>query len=255
MKKTTFWLCLLCTIQLAAQDRILTLKQDTLRVKVSSVDKQKIVYYLEADKEKKLQEIPVTDLHKIIWRTGLEYIINQEIEDKHKKQSSTRPEVKSVSNIEPAEQKTKIVEKKKEALANTPSDEAPEITMDNNIAWIIFRVNGKKVKRQKVERILRGYDYECFQVFKKGNNLLGKGQIFMAASTVVFAFWLASSPTSGTDTIGLATLSVGSLSSFSIWYSVRLMEEAIKEYEFRRTTYTLNPSLIPSSQSHDMFIP
>ncbi len=89
MKKTLFWLCLLCAIQLSAQDRILTLKQDTLKAKINSIDKQKVIYYLDADKDKKLQEIPVANLHKIIWRTRLEYIINQDFEDKHKKSSNS----------------------------------------------------------------------------------------------------------------------------------------------------------------------
>jgi hypothetical protein len=248
MKKSIFWLCLLCTIHLSAQDRILTLKQDTLKAKVNSIDKQKIIYFLEADNDKKLQELPVADVHKIIWRTGFEYIINQEFEDKQKTLFPNRPQTKPVSTTKPVEQNQKLIEQKKEVIANTPPVEAPEITMKNNLVWITFRVNGKKVKRQEVERILRVHDYECHEVFRKGSNFFGKGQIIIGVSVVVFTYWIASS--SG-DILQYITSFVGMVGSSLTWNSIKIMDAAIKEYEFRRYTY----SLTPEEHIHDTFIP
>ena len=64
---------------LVAQDRIIMASADTLNAKVTAIDKEKIVYYLEADNAKTVKVIPLSDVCKVIWRNNLEYIINAEL--------------------------------------------------------------------------------------------------------------------------------------------------------------------------------
>lgn len=258
MKKILFWLCLLCTIHLSAQDRILTLKQDTLKAKVSSIDKQKIVYYLDADKDKKLQELPVADLHKVIWRTGLEYIINQEFEDKQKKKSNTQTETKPISIAKPVEEKTQttaksvegksqIIEKEKEALiTESLVDDAPKLRVRRWVLWRTYTSNGRRVGRNRMEEIMSRYDYETYQDFGKGNDKFKQGRkIFYLSKIPLFTLYIIPIYTPILpDLLLLGTMTMEVISIVKEIKGEKLMRHAVLAYEEKRLSNKLNPKFV-----------
>jgi hypothetical protein len=239
MKKILFWLCLLCTIHLSAQDRILTLKQDTLKAKVNSIDKQKVVYYLEADADKKLQDMPVADLHKIIWRTGQEYIINQAFEDSLKKLIKDKALANSVINHQKTEQKPQLSEEKKAPASLLSYIKAPELCVRRWVLWRTYKVNGTRVSKYTLERTIAKYDSETYEDFRKGHELWNNGaKLFSLSAMLVGSRWIISSTVlSGAvvvvgiilDAVTIVYLSIGN----------RDMRAAILNYEAKRLSNSL----------------
>ncbi|RFS18509.1 hypothetical protein [Emticicia sp. C21] len=248
MKKTTFWLCLLCAIELSAQDRILTLKQDTLKAKINSIDKQKVIYYLEADTDKKLQEMPVSDLHKIIWRTGLEYIINREFEDKHKKTTNKQPEIKSVPVSKPVEEKSQTIKKEKEVvIIEVPAvKDAPKLRVRRWILWRTYTSNGMRVGRNRMEEIMSRYDYETYQDFGKGNDKFKQGRkIFYLSKIPLFSLYIIPIYTPILpDLLLLGAMTMEVISIVKEIKGEKLMRHAVLAYEEKRLANKLNPKFV-----------
>lgn len=243
MKKILFWLCLLCTIQLSAQDHILTLKQDTLKVKVNSIDKQKIVYYLNSDTDKKLQEMPVADLHKIIWRTGQEYIINQVFEDSLKKLGNDKVINNPIAEAQKVESKPQISEVE-EAIAHTqPSAPAPEICQTKLIFWRIYCMNGVKVDKNAIRDTLAKYDFETYQKFKRGHEKWRLGSHLLPLATVATAvsvpMAIRQSGLGKSHVLFAIVLGVDIATVTQLVSGVRIMRAAIAEYETKRRTNRL----------------
>lgn len=247
MKKTIFWLCI---SHLSAQDRILTLKQDTLKVKVSSIDKQKIVYYLEADKDKKLQEVPVANLHKIIWRTGLEYIINQDFEDKHKKSPTIQPETKPAAIAKPVEEKPQTIEKEKEVvIIEAPVNDAPKLRVRRWVLWRTYTANGRRVGRNRMEEIMSRYDYETYQDFGKGNDKFKQGRkIFYLSKIPLFTLYIIPLYTPILpDLLLLGTMTMEVISIVKEIKGEKLMRHAVLAYEEKRLANKLRPKFVKSN--------
>jgi hypothetical protein len=230
-KDLIFSLCLLFSWQLSAQDRILTLKQDTLKAKVSSIDKQKITFYPETDKEKKLFELPLTDLHKIIWRNSHEYIINQRFEDSLKKLKSLKIETPVVSGMPVNGEKPRLSEEKNNQLQT----KTPELKVRRWIVWRAYKIDGKRVSKYTMERTIAKYDSEALQEFKKGNDTWERGAKILGLSAIPFAVRFATktidvkSPLALVITIGLDVVALG-----HFFVGNKMMYQAVMDYEGKR---------------------
>ncbi len=238
MKKAIILLILSISIHLKAQDRILTIRKDTLLAKITSVDKQNVAFYLETDKDKKVTVLPITDLHKIIWRSGLEYIINKELDEKLKKDFPA----KTPSNIsKPIQEKANVVEATNQN--KNQFDDAPEIGYRRIFGG--HRVNGKIKKSKEVIEILKKYDSDAYNHFYDGQELLKQNRKFYTIGVVVNAGVLLSQIQGPmpfllrTGGYGLQVLGI-----VKFYQSKRAFRDAIDVYNFKRENRLFKPQMI-----------
>jgi hypothetical protein len=239
MKHMIVLLGLCLSAKLQAQDRIITISQDTLKAKVSNIDKQKVVYYLEADKDKKLSELPISGLHKIIWRSGLEYVINQEIEAKLKKETKPAP---VIAKQEP-EQPKPIEEKKQEIKTTEPSPivNAPALRVRRWGLWRTYTVNDRRVSPDEMENTLYKHDLEGYENFNRGNGIRYKGRkMSRIATTTSLAALLIPVPILAVG-ISLGADVVGCIGAAKYIKGRKIMRKAVLAYEKKRTTNTIKP--------------
>ncbi len=240
MKKSIFWLCLcIISYQLNAQDRILTIGRDTLKAKVSSINNQKVIYYLESDAKKNVVELSRTSIHKIIWRSGLEYVINQELEEKLKKESKTSEVIES----KPKEEPKQVEESSNKAVPQaTTTINYPELRVRRWILWRTYTVNGTRVSPDEMESALYKYDLESYNDFVNGNaiRLKGKKTNWLGASLIVGSSVLYIVPV-----VSLATYAVGNviciIALVKYQKGITIMRRSVRAYENRRINKQIKP--------------
>lgn len=240
MKSTAFFLCLLLSAQLAAQDHILLLRGDTLLVKVTTLGKENISYYLISDTDKKVSEVRLSEVHKIIWRNGLSFIINQEFEEKLKKENAVVKAGKT--DFEP-----------KPTAANLPNTIAlktepdkvivyPELQMHRWLLWRTYTADGERLKRGEMAILLKKYDSIAATRFRRGNDEFKDGiKVKYLSYPPLVATLFFPQPLSTVFLLGGTAVNI--LSGMQIKNGNREMHEALLTYEQRRITNTIRPPL------------
>lgn len=139
-----------------SQDKLLSKNRDTLLVKVSSIENQKVLFQLANEVSNSIQSAEISTLHKIIWRNGKELIFDKNLEEAL---------IKERESI-----KTKAVEAvvlKKQALP---------ILSYKGIIFIKYYENGVKVSKYRVKDILQYYDKTNLPTYQEGLNLSDKSK-------------------------------------------------------------------------------
>lgn len=237
MKKGFILLIMCISTQLKAQDHILTLKRDTLLAKITSIDKQKIAFFLEADKDKKVALLPITDVHKIIWRNGLEFIINKELDEKLKKDFSSK-----ISNtvLKPKQEKSFVVEEKSQSKYQF--SDAP--TVGYRRFFGRHKVGGEIKKAKEVLLIFKKYDLETYNRFYDVQMDLKQYRRLIIIGGVIGLFVpiLEHNNVESTATI-LNTVGFGIqlIGVIKFYKAKKISREVIDGYNFRRENRLLSP--------------
>lgn len=238
MKKLTLFLCIFGALPTMAQDRILTLKRDTLIAKVSSIDKQRIIYILDGDESKKPNELSINSLHKIIWRSGLEYVINKEFDEELKKQFPIPIADKKISPL--SEKQPISIINTETNISKTPQTEEiinyPELRVRHWVLWRTYTADGKRVSPNKMEGILYKYDLETYGVFERGNalRLAGRKSYWIGSGLNIvgnLAFGYLPLLYLASNTAGFTLQVIGIVKYYK---GRRLMREAIYMYEDKK---------------------
>lgn len=244
MKKIIYlWFICLAT-QLYAQDRILTKSRDTLSTKITTLDKQKIVYYLVADKDKKVVELPLSDLHKIIWRNGLEYIVDKELEEQLKK---TTPNETLVVETKSNQEKNTLSEQK---FIYTDVSAAPEIGRRRIFGG--HKVNGEIKRPYEVSKILGQYDLDAYNTYDSAREARKKALLYTRLGILIpiaSALLQFQGPVVLFIELGSLGLTVcGIAKHFS---ANKLFRRAISGYNRKREAGTLRPKMILQNKHYE----
>lgn len=157
MKYYFFLLLFISIFQLAySQDKLLSKNRDTLLVKVSSIENQKVLYQLANGSQNSTQSAEISTLHKIIWRNGKELIFDK--------------------NLEEILIKEKVTIKTKEAEAVVVKKQTLPILSYKGLIFTQFYENGEKVSQYRVKEILQYYDKSDLPTFQEGYNLSDKSK-------------------------------------------------------------------------------
>lgn len=251
MNKTFTIAFMFLAVRLSAQDRILTLAGDTLVVKVTAVDKSKVTYQLAASTDKAVVEIPLSSLHKILWRSGMAYIINQGQEDRLQK---ANPNTVVQAPPKPAPQPQAVP-----PLAATPplqtaasapiSTPHPELRVRRWVLWRTYTVNGTRVKREQMERTLADHDWESAQVFQRGNALRSNG---------IRMSWLSTATAMGVSLLPIPILpplivlgatTTNTVGNIKVIKGRHIMRKAVVAYENKRKTGTIKPRFAQNTKN------
>ncbi len=159
-----------------SQDKILSKSGDTLRVYVKGMDTQMVSYTMDKDSKTGVKEISKQELHKIIWRSGKEYVLDAEFD---KKVSVANPQSESTINKaitkedidkNPALSKEKATVLK--APVPTPVQEslppAPHLARKYRFFYIAYKVDGKRVKPKEFIKVVEKYDTDSYQEISVG---------------------------------------------------------------------------------------
>jgi hypothetical protein len=146
-----------------AQDRILVKQGDTLSVKITSLEKEKVIYFLINDVEKKSSEIPNTSLHKIIWRNGKEFMIDKEYDAKLPK-SEAKVVSKKMADTPKLQEEVRKTENKSKIV---PS----ELKINDWFFWKTYLSNGKRIGSDNMETLLLSLDYESYSMYSDGSEV------------------------------------------------------------------------------------
>lgn len=130
----------------SSQDRLLLKNRDTLSVKVLSIENQKVTYQLDDKSAPKISEF--TNLHKIIWRNGKEFIFDKDLDEKLIKENIPKP---------------------KESVVVLKKQTAPKLSYKGKI-FTKFYENGEKVSKYRVKEIIQFYDKTDLPLFQEGLN-------------------------------------------------------------------------------------
>ncbi len=238
MKKGFILLILCVSAQLKAQDRILTLKRDTLLAKITSIDKQKVSFFLEADKEKKIISNPITDIHKVIWRNGLEFIVNKELDEKLKKDLLS----KAPSTVLKPKQEKSFVEEEKKSQSKYQFSDAPAVGYRRIFGR--HKVNGKIKKAKEVLSIFKKYDLETYNRFYDVQLELKKYERLMIIGGAIVSFVpilgynnLESTATIF-NTVGFGIQLIGVVKFYK---TKKISREVIDDYNLKRENRQLSP--------------
>jgi len=243
IKKITLLLVLGTLNQLKAQDRIITIKNDTLLTKITSIDRQKATYYLESDIDKKVVEVPLIDLHKIIWRSGMVYVINKELETK----ANSDLLQKQIAPNRETENST--ISSVVSASNTSKTTEAPKLRVNRWILWRTYTANGKMVSPDEIENILYKYDLDTYSKFSRAAGIKSKGRkvsrialIPFVGATPVYAVF----PIAGLviQVGGLITGIVGNITTIK---GKHLMRKSVLAYENKRKNNNLKPRFAPNN--------
>lgn len=241
LKKTTLLLVLSILNQLKAQDRIITIKSDTLLAKITSIDKQKVVYYLESDIDKKTVEMPLINLHKVIWRSGMVYVINEELEAKTSNTISEKP-IPVNKEVENSNVPTVV------SNAYTIT-EVPKLRVNWWVLWRTYTVNGKMVSPDEVEKVLYKYDLDTHAKFSNAAGIKRKGRKMSRIALIPFFVAIpvyAVFPIAGLvlQVGGIVTGIVGNIITIN---GKGLMRKSVLAYENKRTNNNLKPRFAPNN--------
>lgn len=243
MTRILFFSFLLVGLRLSAQDRILTLAGDTLVAKITAVDKSKVTYQLAASTDKAVMEIPLSSLHKILWRSGMAYIINQGQEDRLQK---ANPNTVVQASPKPAPQPQVVpplaATPKLQTAANAPtSTPHPELRVRRWVLWRTYTVNGTRVKRDRMERTLAEHDWESGQVFQRGNALRSNGSRMS---------WLSTATAMGVSLLPIPILpplillgatTTNTVGNIKVIKGRHIMRKAVVAYENKRKSGSIKP--------------
>jgi hypothetical protein len=208
-----------------AQDQILNKLGDTLIVKVTALEKEKVAYYLLNDTTKKQQEVLTAQLYKIIWRNGKEFIIDKEFDAKLPKSEVKLIKQKASGPNNSLKNETIGPLKAENTIENKPKIIPPELRIRDWLFWQSYLSNGKRVGAGGMESILLSNDYESYSLFTDGTELKTK-----ARKNELIGF------IPGMKIIGV----VGNFQSMK---ALKLRKKAIRLYEEKRKSNTLKNNL------------
>jgi hypothetical protein len=159
-----------------AQDQILNKGGDTLIVKVTALEKEKVTYYLFDDATKKQQEVSTTQLHKIIWRNGKEFIVDKEFDAKLPKTELKLNQQKANGPNNLLKNETIRPLKEEITIENKSKIIPPELRIRDWLFWQTYLSNGKRVGAGGMESILLSNDYESYSLFTDGTEVKTKAR-------------------------------------------------------------------------------
>lgn len=234
-----FYIFLTIATKTAAQDRIIIAQKDTLLAKVLSISNQQVSYYLEADKDKKTSELPFSSLHKIIWRNGMEYVINKELDDKLKKnlpaKSLEKPQAKTSTNAQPRASVSQDISNVEQKVKN-----APQLRIRQWIFWQTYVVNNTRVSSDELARTLYQYDLTNYNKYTNGEGIQYRGRKIgrIALATFAGGGLLYAAPALGV-LVQLGSIGVGISGNIKSMKGLVIKRQAVADYEYKRVNYLL----------------
>ncbi len=236
-----------------SQDRILTKKGDTLSVFVKNIEKQKVTYTFNKDLQAVIQEVSFESLHKIIWRTGKEYIIDSEFEKnallKNQRRLGESKLQQGMANkdlVNSESRQTRNTKKESVVLPQIIVDTlppAPVLKRNFMLFYNEYKIDSKRVKREEFSEVLKAYDPANYILFEEGLALvkssvtkrlvswvLRLGSIPLAKTTPSLFVW---------GNYGLLTFSF--IQQTKTWKGRKRIKESLNNYNYKRKLNFLRP--------------
>lgn len=232
-----------------SQDRILTKKGDTLSVFVKKIEVLKVFYVKTNTQASETFEISKSSLHKIIWRTGKEYIIDPEFEKKALLNQERLGEAKinlGIGNKDVLNSQSQTTKKGAIILPQIVVDTLPPAPVLNRnfmLFYIEYKIDGKRVKREEFSEVLNTYDPSNYILFEEGlamvkssvtkrlaSWVLRLGSIPLAKITPSLFVW---------GNYGLLTFSI--IQQTKTWKGRKRIKESLNNYNYKRKSNFLRP--------------
>lgn len=233
-----------------SQDRILTKKGDTLSVFVKNIEALKVFYVKTNTPVSETFEISKSYLHKIIWRTGKEYIIDHEYEKLAISSALKKQNLGPSSNQKAAKDFLS-----KDALRTKQNILFPEIKIDTlppapilkrgyRFFYYVYKVNGQRVKAKEMDAVMSKYDKQSHFIFSDGlydvkthrrNFWIGTAARLASIPLVYVSPELQSGVSFG---FGIYNF----VQELKVWKGRKAMKNAIKLYNNKRRTNSLKPA-------------
>ena len=233
-----------------SQDRILTKKGDTLSVFVKNIEALKVFYVKKNTQASETFEISKSSLHKIIWRTGKEYIIDLEYEN-----LALLSTLKNQNLGTSSSQKASKDVLSKDVLATKQNILFPEIKIDTlppapilnrgyMFFYYVYKVNGQRVKAKKMEEVMWKYEKQSHFLFSDGlygvkthrrNFWIGTAARLASIPLVYVSPELQSGVSFGLSIYNF-------VQELKVWKSRKAMKNAIQLYNNKRRSNSLKPA-------------
>jgi hypothetical protein len=228
-----------------------------LTVFIKNIEKQKVIYIVNKDSPAAQKEIAFENLHKIVWRTGKEYVIDNDFDLKaqnpkpEEQLNISKEQIKGSLKTISSESSIKTEKIKSEQIVYPLIEKdtlptAPSLIRKEWLLYYVYKVNGKRVKAQQlIDVVARKYDSECYRMISSGYQVQKnhyRNQVIGASlGLIALPFSLLSQELG--SLIGLPAFIYTAIEGQKSWNGSKEVKEGIKLYEAKRLSKKLKPPL------------